>query len=37
VFIASPILVEFAHYKRRREKARLDRRTSGSLRKSGAK
>ncbi len=33
IFIASPILVEFAHWKRAKEKVKLDKRTSGSLRK----
>ena len=36
VFIASPILVEFAHFKRRREKERMEKRTSASLRKQEA-
>ncbi len=36
IFIASPILVEFAHYKRRRDKTRLDRKTSASLPKREA-
>ncbi len=31
IFIASPILVEFAHWKRKREKAQLDKRTSQKL------
>ncbi|MDR1520044.1 MAG: protein translocase subunit SecD [Planctomycetota bacterium] len=35
VFIASPVLIEFARYSRRRDKARLERRKSASLRKSG--
>ncbi len=33
IFIASPVLVEFAHWKRRKEKAKMDKRTSASLAK----
>jgi len=36
IFIASPILVEFAHYKRNREKRKMEKRTSASLRKREA-
>ncbi|MCC8165706.1 MAG: hypothetical protein LIQ31_06065 [Planctomycetes bacterium] len=31
IFIASPVLVEFAHWKRKKEKAKMDKRTSASL------
>ncbi len=33
IFIASPVLVEFAHYKRNRERKKIEKRTSASLRK----
>ncbi len=36
IFIASPVLVEFAHWKRNKERAKLEKRTSGSLRKAQA-
>lgn len=34
LFIASPILVEFTHFKRRREKATMEKRTSAVIRKN---
>ncbi len=36
IFIASPVLVEFAHWKRGKERARMEKRTSASLRKAQA-
>ncbi len=36
IFIASPVLVEFAHFKRKREKLKMEKRTSASLRKREA-
>ena len=37
VFIASPVLVEFAHWKRNKERSRMEKRTSGSLRRAAGK
>ncbi|MCC8189180.1 MAG: protein translocase subunit SecD, partial [Planctomycetes bacterium] len=36
VFIASPVLVEYANYKRKKEKQRMEKRTSASLRRAEA-